>query len=80
MLVKEFPKNYIGSPANKLKNNEKEKINGYSHDLNEANIEMSNLELLKLLSVFEGELEARDEVIAILTQDNPQKMAARYVV
>ena len=54
--------------ANRMKKHMRNKLNGYSNELNESNIEMSKLELLKLLSIFEGELQARDEVIDMLTK------------
>nr|XP_039272929.1 filamin-A-interacting protein 1-like isoform X1 [Styela clava] len=41
----------------------------------EPNINLSREELLKLLSVFEGELQARDEVIEILKSERPNNPA-----
>uniref|UniRef100_H2YF32 Cortactin-binding protein-2 N-terminal domain-containing protein n=1 Tax=Ciona savignyi TaxID=51511 RepID=H2YF32_CIOSA len=42
------------------------------------NINLSRDELLKLLSVFEGELQARDEVISILKTECSQNTETRY--
>lgn len=49
--------------------------------LPQPNINLSREELLKLLSVFEGELQARDEVIAILKTERPNNpdIQSRYV-
>uniref|UniRef100_F7AR21 Cortactin-binding protein-2 N-terminal domain-containing protein n=2 Tax=Ciona intestinalis TaxID=7719 RepID=F7AR21_CIOIN len=44
----------------------------------EPNINLSRDELLKLLSVFEGELQARDEVISILKTECSQNPETRY--
>uniref|UniRef100_H2YF33 Cortactin-binding protein-2 N-terminal domain-containing protein n=1 Tax=Ciona savignyi TaxID=51511 RepID=H2YF33_CIOSA len=44
----------------------------------EPNINLSRDELLKLLSVFEGELQARDEVISILKTECSQNTETRY--
>jgi len=55
----------------------RDKLNGYSHQLSESNIEMSKVELLKLLSIFEGELQARDEVIDMLTKQPDSQNSKR---
>ena len=44
------------------------------------NINLSRGELLKLLSVFEGELQARDEVIAILKSEVSSGRDTRYTI
>ena len=54
--------------SNRMKKRMKAKLNGYAHEPNEADIEMGKIELLKLLSIFEGELQARDEVIKMLVK------------
>ncbi|XP_076824478.1 uncharacterized protein LOC143470310 isoform X2 [Clavelina lepadiformis] len=46
----------------------------------EPNINLSRDELLKLLSVFEGELQARDEVIAILKSECSHNTETRYTL
>ena len=64
--------------TSRMKKRMRDQLNGYSQELNESNIEMSKLELLKLLSIFEGELQARDEVINMLMKRPDAKAFERY--
>jgi len=77
---KETGVNHVGSAERHEGGREDKSSSPLPPSALEPNVNLSRDELLKLLSVFEGELQARDEVIAILKTECSQNSESRWVV